>query len=86
MKRLIPVAAESTMDAVPDTSSLKGKTATGSSRRAFLGQVGGATAATIASAAVAAGPLRRPPQRSRQRSTRLCRPILAAASRLARAQ
>jgi hypothetical protein len=60
MKEQMPVGPCSTpsssSDAVPDTSSLK-KPATGSSRRAFLAQVGGATAATIASAAVASGPL-----------------------------
>jgi len=59
MKEQMPVGPSSTRrsssDAVPATS-LK-KPATGPSRRAFLAQVGGATAATIASAAVAAGPL-----------------------------
>jgi hypothetical protein len=58
MKEQMPVGPSSTSDAVPDTSALK-KPAARSSRRAFLAQVGGATAATIASAAVAvaAGPL-----------------------------
>lgn len=60
MKEQMPVGPSSTpistSAAVPDTPSLK-KSANASSRRAFLAQVGGATAATIASAAVAAGPL-----------------------------
>ena len=56
MKKQQPVAAALPSDAVPETSSLQ-RRAIGSSRRAFLAQVGGATAATIASAAVTAGPL-----------------------------
>lgn len=48
--------SSSASKSTPDVSAPQHRTS-GSSRRAFLAQVGGATAATIASAAVAAGPL-----------------------------
>ncbi|MEQ1352747.1 MAG: vanadium-dependent haloperoxidase [Candidatus Acidiferrum sp.] len=56
MKEHLPVGANSSSDVTPEAASPK-KTATSPSRRAFLAQVGGATAATIASAAVAVGTL-----------------------------
>jgi hypothetical protein len=67
MKEQLPVDAALPSDAVPDTSSLK-RRATGPSRRAFLAQVGGATAATIAAAAVAAGPLASPAAAAQENS------------------